>query len=289
MRLLPSRPALGDHPGAPDAHLVQEDERHHHEQHRDGVGRREQRRGEGGDHEGVAPVARQELGRDQSQGREDHHDEGQLGHEPERDHNLRGESEVVVRRDDGGEVVALEAEQHGERARQHPLVRHARAQQKQHHAHRQGRDDQAPLAIVERGREERPCLVDDHRRRHQQPQREGELERDEERLGRAREHEPSAGHERRDRGLEEPDHVYPLDDEPADQRAHDDGEQAVQDAPAQLLEVVEERHLAAQGWVRHGAPGARRGARDAQRPRRCSLSRARLASSERGYPATTLA
>src|SRR3989449_1953742 len=123
-----------------------------------------------------------------------------------------------------------------------------------------GVDDKAPLAIVERGREERPCLVDDHRRRHQQPQREGELERDEERLGRAREHEPSAGHERRDRGLEEPDHVYPLDDEPADQRAHDDGEQAVQDAPAQLLEVVEERHLAARGWVRHGAPGARRGA-----------------------------
>jgi hypothetical protein len=127
-----------------------------------------------------------------------------------------------------------------------PLGRPSRRpEEKQHHAHRHGRDDQAPLAVVQRGREERPGLVGHHRRGEQEADDEGELERDQQRLGRAREHEPAVGQEWRNRALEQADHVHPVHDEPPGDRAQDDRQQAVEDPPAQFLEMIEERHLAA--------------------------------------------
>src|SRR2546422_788581 len=123
--------------------------------------------------------------------------------------------------------------------------------------HRERRNDHAALALVEGGRQEPPDLIGDDRRGEQQPEHEGELQSDEERVGGAGEHQPPVGNQGRDRPLEQADDVEVLHDPPADQRAEDDGQQAIEDAPAQLLEMVEERHFAAGGGLRHG--GLRRG------------------------------
>src|SRR5438309_1928570 len=62
----------------------------------------------------VGPVGRPSLRA------EDDHVQGQLGHEPEGDHDLGREPEVPIRRDDRIEHLLLESEQHLQGARQHP-------------------------------------------------------------------------------------------------------------------------------------------------------------------------
>src|SRR2546425_4182371 len=130
-------------------------------------------------------------------------------------------------------------------------------------------------------------MVSDHRRRNDQPQHEGELQGDEKRLGGTGDTELAARNERRDRPHEQTDDVHVLDDDPARQRPDDDREQAVEDAPAQLLDVVEEGHLGpVVTSLRHAGPPRPR-PWSGYRPRRWSLSRARVASGERAETAIT--
>src|SRR6266571_9342418 len=81
------------------------------------------------------------------------------------------------------------------------------------------------------------------------------FQRQHERLGGAREDEPPARQVRRDRPFEDLDDVDLIEQEPADDRADHDRDQTPEDAPAQLLEMIEKRHLPA--W-RHRRVTARR-------------------------------
>jgi hypothetical protein len=241
------RPASRRDPGAEDADLVEQEERPQHQQHRNGIGGREERGDDGDQDDGVAAVLHEEARRHEAEGGENRHDQRQLGDDAEPDDEWRGDAEVLVRGDDRRQLLALQAEQDGERARQNPQVGHRRPGREQHHAYRECGHDEAPLPLVQRGGQEGPDLIDHDGRDDYQADGERQLQRDEERIGGAGEHQPAGGKQRSDGAHQQADDVEVLNDPPADQCADHDGEQAIEDAPAQLLEMVEERHLAAGG------------------------------------------
>src|SRR5204862_2145523 len=107
-------------------------------------------------------------------------------------------------------------------------------------------------------------------------ERESDFQCEHERLGGARENQPPAGQIRRDRLFENLDDVDLVEQEPAEDRPGDDGEQTPKDAPAQLLEMIEKRHLTACSHRGSGRASSRYGLR------RCWFCRARSASGERG-------
>ena len=232
-------------PGAPDAQLIQQQERAQHQHHRHGVGRRQDGGEKRGDHNRVAPLASQELRGDDAEGRQNRDDQRQFGDESASDHERNRHAEVAVDCDHRGEVGALEAEQDFQRGGQQPLITRDRAGQEQYDADRQRRDDQPFLPLIQRGSEERPDLVDDDRRCEQAAQRKRDFEREHERLGGAREDEPAPRQVGRDRPLEHVDDVDFTEQPPAYDRADEDGEQAPQNTPAQLLKMIEKRHLTA--------------------------------------------
>ena len=194
----------------------------------------------------------QELRRHDAQGRQNRHHERELRNQTAPDDEWHRHAEVAVDRDHRGKVAALEPEQHFQGGGQEPLIARDRARQEQHHAYRQRGDDQALLTLIKRGRQERPDLVDDDRRSEQTAEGKRDLQREHERLGGAREDEPAAGKVGRDRPLQHFDDVDFPEQPPANDRAHKDGEQAPQNAPAQFLEVIEKRHLTARGRRRRG-------------------------------------
>ena len=240
----PRAPAARD-PRAPDAELVQEQQRSQHQHHRHRIGRREESRQEGGDHDGVAPLPSQKLRGHDAQRRQDRHDQRQLGHEPAAHDERYRHAEVAVDGDHRGQIGALETEQHLERGRQQPLVARNRPGEKQHDADGEGGNDEPPLALVERRRQERPDLIDDDRGRHDTAQRERHFQREHERLGGARENEAATGQIRRDGPLQDVDDVDLVEQNPTEDRPHHDRDEAPEDAPTQLLEMVEKRHLTA--------------------------------------------
>jgi hypothetical protein len=105
---------------------------------------------------------------------------------------------------------------------------------------------------VECRRQERPGLVDDDRSRDHEARDHRRAERDREGIAGMREDELVPVQEGRDRLLEDVEQIPVRHDrEPEDQTDAERG-QRLDDPPAKLLEVIEERHLT-RGVFRHPA------------------------------------
>ncbi|MNY18028.1 hypothetical protein D3C86_1513810 [compost metagenome] len=106
------------------------------------------------------------------------------------------------------------------------------------------RQHPAPLGRVEARGHEGHQLVEDHRQGQVQPREEGDLEARHEVLGRRGEDEVHVA-----RGHREPGHQGPGVDE-GEPEARREGGERFDDAPAQLLEVLDEGHLAGAALAR---------------------------------------
>ena len=245
-------PAARD-PGAPDAELIEQQQRNEHQQHRDGIRGGEDRRQPGSDGDRVAPLPSQEFRRDDPERCENRDHERQFRDEPASHHERHRHPEIAIDRDHRVQIVALKPEQHPKSSRQQPLITRDRADEKQKDTDDEGRHDESLFTLVQCRREKCPDLIDDDRRRHQAAQRERHFHRQHERLGGAREDESPARQVGSDGTFQPLDDVDAVEQEPANDRADDDGKQTPQDAPAQLLEMIEKRHLTARRtWSRRG-------------------------------------
>src|SRR5690606_22082216 len=104
-------------------------------------------------------------------------------------------------------------------------------------------DDRPLLVRQQRGRDERPRLLDHDRRGEEDPDDERQLQRNHEGLRRAERRQLAVG-KVRSHGLDqEPQHVELHDQPEADAHPYQERDQAPEDAHPQLLQMVEERHL----------------------------------------------
>ena len=85
-----------------------------------------------------------------------------LEREAEREDDLQHEAEPGIVGDHRLQRLGLEAEEHPERLRHHEDVAQAGPDEEQPEAHHERREDDLPLPVVQRRREERPGLVDEH-------------------------------------------------------------------------------------------------------------------------------
>src|SRR5690606_26775405 len=105
------------------------------------------------------------------------------------------------------------------------------------------RDDRLLLVRQERRRNERPRLLDHERRGQQDADDDRELQRDQERF-RGTQHRQLAVREKRQDGLDQDRQHVELHDHPeSDPDADEECGQAPENALAQLLQMIEERHL----------------------------------------------
>src|SRR5271157_5936460 len=239
---LVDRPAALDHPGNEQRALVEDLERDEHGDEREGVLAGRGHHGDDGvDHDRVAPVLAQEARRDDAHahGGDDHHrgfeDCSEGDQEPGHEREVVGRSRLRV------EVLAVEAEEPGESPGKDDEVAEHDAEQEEPHAGEDHEQDRAPAGGAEGRPHEGPELVDDHRRGHDDAHVHPHLEADHEGFGRAEGGDlmGSSGRQRAQRVEQQREDVVVEDggdDHPDSQR---DGR--VDDATAQLVEVLDER------------------------------------------------
>ena len=213
------------------------------------------------------------AGADHVEPREDDDDQRQLERDPQRQHDLQHEVEVVVVGDERLDRLGLEAEEHLQRLRHDEDVGHGRARQEQQQADEQRRHERPLLPRVQRRGQERPELPEDDRRGEDQADDEAELEDDHDRFGGAGDDQlpTGAGQIRSDRLLEEIDELELLHQPEAGPEPDHDRPERAENAPAELLEVIEEGHLPGRAGHAAAAPGlnarAPSGDRGPARPR----------------------
>ncbi len=241
-------PAPMNEPGTGEADLVQEQDRHRHQHHRQEVGAGgENRAGCRREHDREAAELVQASWSDDPQRGEQHDHQGDLEGEAHGQHDLHHEAEILLEGDQVHQSFGLEAEQDRERLWQQHEKPEGRPAQEHECSREQRRDDQALLLVIEGRGEKTPDLEDDVGRDEDQPGNQRQLERDHDRFGRTGDHQLAASGDQilGDRRLQEVDDLKSLDHPVPDEEAHDQRNQGPHQSLAQFLEVLEEGHLRA--------------------------------------------
>src|ERR1700686_1298423 len=178
---------LAERPGADDAELVAEDHRNRHQRQVERVaGGRDDRRDDGVQHDGVAPVLGEELVIDEAHHSEEGEDQRHLEDDAERDEQHHDQAELLIHHQHRLHVGAGRADQELEGGRQDDEVGERGAPEEEERRRRDEWHDGAPLLAVEARRHERPDLPEDERQADEEAGVERHLEVDEKRVDAAR-------------------------------------------------------------------------------------------------------
>ena len=142
-----------------DAQLVQHQQRHHLEQERHGVERRQQRREHRDRNDRVAPAAPQLVHAHDAEPGQGHDPNRHLEPEAHREHQHGGEVVVVARTDLRVELRGVEAQEKVERRGEHDEVAEDDPADEEHRHHEDQRRHEPSLPRIERRRHERVRLV----------------------------------------------------------------------------------------------------------------------------------
>ena len=188
-------------------------------------------------------VLRECLGRHDAEGSKHDEEHRELKEDAERQDDARGEAQVLIDGDERRQTLALEVQQKAKTDREGEEVGHPHTSRKEKDRPERPGDHVLSLLLVQGRREERPDLVGEQRKGHQDAQRDPELEAHEERRRGTREDQAALGQQRLDGSLEHTDHVEFDHNDETEHRAHDHRDEAPDDVPPQLFEVIQERHL----------------------------------------------
>src|SRR5665213_1067901 len=231
---------------------AQEVERQHgagEQAHRDRAGVRAD---DGGDDEdgqhGVAEVPQQELRVHDAEQREKEDQDGKLETDAQAENDREKKPRVLVDGDDGMKVGPEGADQGLERDGQQPVIAHKCANQKERHRRQHERPDIFLLVLIHAGRDEEPYLVQNEWRRQDRASEERGLDVEVDRVCGVRVVEALV-----DIGERLLDDVVQLDMKgPGYGKAPGEEVEAVQDAFAQLFQVLHQAHAGKIGAVADG-------------------------------------